>query len=96
MTPHVWLSSPIAFSVAFFSGPHPAHDRDISACPPRDEQLESTIIHPVVVSWRFAGSFQARIRHMFMTKKQIRDERLQKYRVGFMGMRVPRSFDKDD
>ncbi|CAM9467133.1 unnamed protein product [Ectocarpus sp. 13 AM-2016] len=38
----------------------------------------------------------ARIRHMFMTKKQIRDERLQKYRVGFMGMRVPRSFDKDD
>ncbi|CAM9447942.1 unnamed protein product [Ectocarpus fasciculatus] len=38
----------------------------------------------------------ARIRHVFMTKKQIRDERLQKYRVGFMGMRVPRSFDKDD
>lgn len=39
---------------------------------------------------------QARIRHMFMTSKQIRDERLQKYRVGFMGMRLARSFDKDD
>lgn len=39
---------------------------------------------------------QARIRHMFMTSKQIRDERLQKYRVGFMGMRLSRSFDKDD
>ncbi len=33
---------------------------------------------------------------MFMTKKQIRDERLQKYRVGFMGMRIPRAYDKDD
>lgn len=31
-----------------------------------------------------------------MTPKQIRDERLQKYRVGFMGMRLARSFDKDD
>jgi len=42
------------------------------------------------------ASVQARIRHMFMTSKQIRDERLQKYRVGFMGMRLARSFDKDD
>lgn len=39
---------------------------------------------------------QARIRHLFMTKKQIRDERLQKYRVGFMGMRIPRAYDTDD
>ncbi|CAM9381981.1 unnamed protein product [Scytosiphon promiscuus] len=38
----------------------------------------------------------ARIRHLFMTKKQIRDERLQKYRVGFLGMRRSRAFDKDD
>lgn len=39
---------------------------------------------------------QARIRHLLMTPKQVRDERLRKYRVGFMGMRTPRSFEDDD
>lgn len=38
----------------------------------------------------------ARIRHLVMTPKQIREERLRKYRVGFMGFRTPRSFDKHD
>lgn len=47
-------------------------------------------------SSKLVARVQARIRHLVMTPKQIRDERLRKYRVGFMGMRIPRSFDKDD
>ena len=39
---------------------------------------------------------KARIRHIFMTPKQIREERLRKYRVGFMGMQPPRRFDRND
>ncbi|CAM9351365.1 unnamed protein product [Choristocarpus tenellus] len=38
----------------------------------------------------------APVRHLFMTKKQIRDERLRKYRVGFLGMRTQRSYDASD
>lgn len=62
------------------------------------DSVESCVIcyPPSPPRARVHPAIQARIRHLFMTSKQIRDERLRKYRVGFMGMRIPRSFDEDD
>eukprot|EP00752_Nemacystus_decipiens_P006778 g6087.t1 len=78
---------PLGFSV-LLDGVFGERSRSIYSAPPAGGTRKP--------GYRGDPVIPARIRHMFMTSKQIRDERLQKYRVGFMGMRLARSFDKDD